>query len=163
MCISPGAKTADINLGVLGLPVRQSVLVDGGSELLDWSQVTDKPAEPALSDRRNVILSKLVERHSQTRERVLEGLAEVLPADVNVLLDQFEDCGNCQACMEACPICLVEIPQRTKDGRYDRQNVVDWLVDCAGCGMCEQSCPKHMPLSIIFTHVKHSLEEALVN
>jgi hypothetical protein len=28
--------------------------------------------------------------------------------------------------------------------------------------MCEQSCPKHLPLSIIFTHVKKQLEETLV-
>jgi formate dehydrogenase subunit beta len=161
MCKSPGAKTADINLGVLGLPVRQSILVDGEADLLDWSEVTDKPADPALSERRNVMLSKLVERHSQTRERVLEGLAEVLPVNVDVLLDQFEGCGSCQSCMDACPICSVEIPRRARDGRYERQDVVEWLVDCAGCGMCEQSCPKHMPLSIIFTHVKQSLEDAL--
>lgn len=161
MCISPGAKSADINLGVLGLPVRQSLLVDGQPDLLDWSQVTDRPADPALSNKRAVMLSKLVERHSQTRDRVLSGLAEVLPANVDVLLDQFEDCGSCQSCMQACPICSANPPQRAKDGRYERQGVVEWLVDCAGCGMCEQSCPRHMPLSIIFTHVKRSLEEAL--
>jgi len=162
MCVSPGALSADINLGVLGLPVRQSILVDGDPGLLDWSKVTDKKADPALSTRREVMLSKLVERHSETRERVLSGLAEVLPANVDVLLDQFEDCGGCQSCMDACPICLTDYPQRAKDGRYERQDVVNWLVDCAGCGMCEQSCPKHMPLSIIFTHVKQSLKETLV-
>ncbi|HCC78217.1 MAG: hypothetical protein A2X25_01380 [Chloroflexi bacterium GWB2_49_20] len=161
MCTSPGARSADINLGVLGLPVRQSILVNGQSDLLDWSQVTDKPADPALSSKRQVMLSKLVEVHSQTRDRVLSGLTEVLPANVDVLLDQFEDCGSCQTCMEACPICTANPPQRAKDGRYERQDVVEWLVDCVGCGMCEQSCPKHMPLSIIFTHVKRSLEEVL--
>lgn len=159
MCVSPGAGSADINLGVIGLPVRQSILVDGQTDLLDWSQITDKPADPALSNRRDVMLSKLVEVHSQTRDRVLSGLAEVLPANVDVLLDQFDDCGNCQSCMEACPICTATPPHRTSDGHYERQDVVEWLVDCAGCGMCEQSCPKHLPLSIIFTHVKRSLEE----
>jgi formate dehydrogenase subunit beta len=162
MCISPGARSADINLGVIGLPVRQSILVDCQPDLLDWSQITDKPADPALTSRRAVMLSKLVEVHSQTRDRVLTGLAEVLPANVDVLLDQFEDCGNCQSCMEACPICTSSPLQRAQDGRYERQEVVEWLVDCAGCGMCEQSCPKHLPLSIIFTHVKRSLEETLV-
>lgn len=107
------------------------------------------------------MLSKLVERHTETRDRVLSGLAEVLPANVDVLLDQFEDCGACQSCMDACPICTTDLPRRARDGRFERQDVVNWLVDCAGCGMCEQSCPKHMPLSIIFTHVKKSLEESL--
>jgi formate dehydrogenase subunit beta len=162
MCVSPGAQSADINLGVLGLPVRQSILVDGNPELLDWSKVTNKKADPALTGRREVMLSKLVERHTETRDRVLSGLAEVLPANVDVLLDQFEDCGGCQSCMDACPICITDYPHRAKDGRFDRQDVVNWLVDCAGCGMCEQSCPKHLPLSIIFTHVKKQLEETLV-
>jgi CO dehydrogenase/acetyl-CoA synthase alpha subunit len=64
--------------------------------------------------------------------------------------------------MDACPISITDYPHRAKDGRFDRQDVVNWLVDCAGCGMCEQSCPKHLPLSIIFTHVKKQLEETLV-
>jgi formate dehydrogenase subunit beta len=162
MCVSPGAGSADINLGVLGLPVRQSILVDGRADLLDWSQINIRKADPALSNRREVMLSKLVERHTDTRERVLSGLAEVLPANVDVLLDQFEDCGSCQSCMDACPICSVDHPRRTGDGRFERQDVVNWLVDCAGCGMCEQSCPRHMPLSIIFTHIKQTLENALV-
>ena len=161
MCVSPGALSADINLGVIGLPVRQSILVDCQPDLLDWSQFTDMPADQALINKRTLMLSKLVERHSQTRDRVLTGLAEVLPANVEVLLDQFEDCGSCQSCMQACPICTANPPQRSKDGRYERLDVVEWLVDCAGCGMCEQSCPKHLPLSIIFTHVKRSLEETL--
>jgi formate dehydrogenase subunit beta len=163
MCISPGARSADINLGVIGLPVRQSILVDCQPDLLDWSQITDKPADPSMTSRRSVMLSKLVEVHSQTRDRVLSGLSEVLPANVDVLLDQFEDCGSCHSCMDACPICTANPPHRTIDGRYERQDVVEWLMDCAGCGMCEQSCPKHLPLSIIFTHVKRSLEETLVS
>jgi formate dehydrogenase subunit beta len=162
MCISPGARTADINLGVLGLPVRQFILVDGQPDLLDWSRLTTRPADPAMSNRRNVMLSKLIERHSQTRERVLEGLVEVLPTNVDVLLDMFEDCGGCQSCLQACPICSVDQPGQSKNGRYVRQDIVDWLVDCAGCGMCEQSCPRHKPLSIIFTHVKKRLEESLL-
>ena len=163
MCISPGAGIADINLGVLGLPVRQSILVDGRADRLDWSQFNLRKADPALSNRRELMLSKLVERHSDTRERVFSGLAEVLPANVDVLLDQFEDCGGCQSCMDACPICSVEQPRRAGDGRFEREDVVNWLVDCAGCGMCEQSCPRHIPLSIIFTHIKQSLESTLVH
>jgi len=163
MCVSPGAISADINLGVFGLPVRQFILVDCQPDLLDWSHFTVMPADQPLSNKRTLMLSKLVERHSQTRDRVLTGLAEVLPANVDVLLDQFEDCGNCQSCMHACPICTADPPKRTKDGRYERQDVIEWLVDCAGCGMCEQSCPKHLPLSIIFTHVKRSLEETWIS
>ena len=160
MCVSSGAAGADVNIGVLGLPVRQLVLVevkDGGA---DWKHITDGKADPALAARREVMLAKLSERHTRTRERVITGLMEVLPADVEALLDQFEKCGACMACMGACPICAVTYPRQEK-GRYRREDVAGWLASCAGCGMCEQACPQHLPLSIIFTHVKQKVKETL--
>lgn len=163
MCTAPGARNGNINLGVLGLPVRQVMLVNGDQDLLDWKDITDRPAEASLVDKREVLLAKMIERHSQTRDRVLTGLVEVLPDNVDNLLDQFEDCGNCQECMSVCPICQTNAPLKTDDGRYQRQDIIDWLVDCAGCGMCEQSCPRHMPLSIIFTHIKKNLQESITS
>ena len=161
MCTGPGARTGDINIGVLGIPVRQVMLVNGNLDPFDWELITDGSADSSLVDKREVLLAKMIERHSQTRDRVLTGLAEVLPGDVDKLLDQFDDCGECQDCMEACPICQTIAPTRSGDGSYQKQEIMDWLVDCAGCGMCEQSCPRHMPLSIIFTHIKKNLEESL--
>ena len=160
MCAAPGARHGNINLGVLGLPVRQVMLVNGDKDLLDWKKITDRPADASLVDKREVLLAKMIERHSQTRDRVLTGLVEVLPANVDDLLEQFEDCGSCQECMNTCPICQTDAPKRAEDGKYLRQDVIDWLVNCAGCGMCEQSCPSHKPLSIIFTHLKKSLQES---
>jgi len=161
MCTAPGASNGDINLSVLGIPVRQVILVNGKQDLFGWVNISDGPAETSLVNKREVLLAKMIERHSQTRDRVLHGLIEVLPDDVDKLLDQFEDCGNCQDCMKACPICQTKAPRRNSDGRFQKQDVMDWLVDCAGCGMCEQNCPRHMPLSIIFTHIKKNLEESL--
>ncbi len=161
MCVSSGATEADVNIGILGLPVRQMVLVDVKNGGLDWMAITDGKADPALTAKREVMLAKLSERHTRTRERVISGLMEVLPADVEALLDQFENCGACQICMDACPICTVEYPRQVK-GRYRREDVITWLASCVGCGMCEQSCPKSLPLSIIFTHVKQQLEQALM-
>jgi len=160
MCVSPGATEADVNIGILGLPVRQTVLVDVKNSPLDWKTLTDGTADPTLAAKRDVMLAKLAERHTRTRERVINGLMEVLPTNVEALLDQFENCGACQMCMDSCPICTVEYPRQVK-GRYRREDVVRWLASCAGCGMCEQSCPQHLPLSIIFTHVKQQLIDAL--
>jgi formate dehydrogenase subunit beta len=160
MCVSPGAAEADVNIGVLGLPVRQTVLAEVKNGGTDWKRITDGKADPALAARREVMLAKLSERHTHTRERVIGGLMEVLPADVEALLDQFEKCEACEACMGACPICAVSYPRQLK-GRYRREDVAGWLASCAGCGMCEQSCPQHLPLSIIFTHVKQKVKETL--
>jgi len=160
MCVSPGATEADVNIGILGLPVRQTMLVDVKNGALDWKTLTDGTADPALSAKRDIMLAKLSERHTRTRERVISGLMEVLPINVEALLDQFENCGACQMCMDSCPICTVETPRQVK-GRYRGEDVAAWLASCAGCGMCEQSCPQHLPLSIIFTHVKQQLQQAL--
>jgi formate dehydrogenase subunit beta len=161
MCVSPGATEADVNIGVLGLPVRRSILVGVGDEKLNWKKLTNGQADSGLVDKHDAMLAKLSERHIRTRERVITGLAEVLPPDVNALIDQFAACGTCQNCMGVCPICAADMPQTGKDGRLERKSVVNWLVSCAGCGMCEQNCPNHLPLSIIFTHIKEQIEKEL--
>jgi formate dehydrogenase subunit beta len=161
ICTSAGAGGADLNIGIFGLPVRQSVLVQARNGKLDLGALTDGPADPDLVARREHVLARLDERHARTRERVLSGLAEVMPADVEALLDQFEACGGCQICLQACPICTVEFPRRGQGGRYERQDVIKWLASCAGCGMCEQACPDHRPLALIFSHVRRKLKELL--
>jgi formate dehydrogenase subunit beta len=160
ICVSPGAGNADVNIGVLGLPVRQMILVEVKNGGMDWKRITDGEADPDLAARREAMLAKISERNSQTLERVTSGLMEVLPADINALLDQFEKCGACKTCMRGCPICAAAYPHKTK-GRYNREDIAGWLASCAGCGMCEQSCPQNLPLSIIFSHVKQKLAESL--
>ncbi|MBU2527500.1 MAG: 4Fe-4S dicluster domain-containing protein, partial [Bacteroidetes bacterium] len=100
-------------------------------------------------------------RNTRTRERVIRELSETLPADVDSLLEQFDTCGACQTCMDNCPICAIHYPRRDGSGRFVKDEIANWLASCAGCGMCEQSCPQHLPLSIIFTHVKQQLQQAL--
>ena len=128
---------------------------------LNWKEITDGLADSGLVDRHDAMLARLSERHIRTRERVISGLAEVLPPDVNALIDQFAACGNCQSCMGVCPICAADAPRMGKNGRLERESVVNWLVSCAGCGMCEQNCPNHLPLSIIFTHIKEQIGKEL--
>ena len=58
------------------------------------------------------IVAKMSERHARTMERVNEGLGSLLPADVDAVIRQLESCGECQACLEVCPICSVDRPYR---------------------------------------------------
>jgi formate dehydrogenase subunit beta len=161
MCAEPGATEGDVNVGVFGLPVRQSLLVNafiGNSAL---KSITDGLATEDLVSKRGQTLAKISERHVRTGERVLKSLEENLPADLQDLLVQFESCGDCQACMNVCPICSVDEPRRNTDGSLVREDVVNWLLSCAGCGMCEQSCPQHQPLSAVFSHIREQIEAEL--
>ncbi len=161
MCAEPGATEADVNIGVFGLPVRQSILVNTHNGSILLQSITDGLATDDLVSKREQTLAKISERHVRTRERVLKSLHEELPADLEHLLEQFESCGECQACMNVCPICAVDEPRRTKEGKLVREDVVNWLLSCTGCGMCEQACPQHQPLSAVFSHIREQIDAEL--
>ena len=161
MCPNPGATEAEINIGVLGLPVRQNLLVTTADGRLDWKALTDGAADEALRLKHEQMLAKIRERGEETRERLLTSMDAALPHNVDDLIEQFQACEDCQACIDVCPICAVDHPRRAADGRYDREDLIDWLLSCAGCGMCEQACPKHIPLSAIFAHIREMMAAEL--
>ena len=49
-------------------------------------------------------------------------------------------------------------PGQDASGEYIHGDVIDWLISCSECGICEQSCPKHLPLTIIFSHIRNQLQ-----
>jgi formate dehydrogenase subunit beta len=161
MCAEPGATEGDVNVGVFGLRVRQSVLVNARNDSIALGTITDGLAGDEMVSKREQMLAKISERHVRTRERVLKSLDEELPADLQDLLEQFESCDACQSCMNVCPICTVDQPRKTADGKLVREDMVNWLLSCAGCGMCEQSCPQHQPLSAVFSHIREKIDAEL--
>lgn len=163
MCTSPKASSADLNIGVIGLPVRKVLLVaakdQATAERLQLDRITDGAADAELALQRERTVSKLVERNGRVRERIRQGLADVLPANIEELITQFSACNNCTQCMQVCPICTVDFPRRGEDGHYAKADIERWLISCAGCGICEQSCPRHQPLSAIFSTIRQQLAD----
>jgi formate dehydrogenase subunit beta len=163
VCSSPAAGQADINLHVLGLPVRQKILASVNeariAESIGLDAYANGLADKALFHQHQRILSKMSERHTRFTDHLNASLGSLLPADVDVVITQLENCGECQACMQVCPICSVDQPTRDANGHYERSAVLRWLVSCAGCGMCEQSCPKSMPTAAIFAHIRRQLNQ----
>jgi formate dehydrogenase subunit beta len=169
VCVSPEGTGADINIHVLGLPVRQRLLIQARhpsvAERLQLNTITDgKGHRLGESDAETIrqhqrVLARLNEQRRRSIQRVERSLGDRLPKDVDALIKQLENCGECQACMEACPICEVDFPRRGNDGHYQRQDVMRWLVSCAGCGMCEQTCANKIPLSAFFGHIRAILDE----
>ena len=162
-CGAPDARNADLNIHVLGLPVRQYILVQArdqaASERYKLSSITGGKADPELVAQHERLLAKMSQRHQHILETITEGLGSLLMADVEAVITQLRHCGDCQICMNVCPICSVDRPERGADGKFARQDVARWLVSCAGCGMCEQSCPSRLPLTAIFTHLSQQLAE----
>jgi formate dehydrogenase (coenzyme F420) beta subunit len=165
MCSSPDARGADINIFVIGLPVRQYVLIQTKEEQTadryQLSNITTRKADEGMLGQRQKVIWKLAERHNRTRERVVDGLADLIPTGIDALIAQLHQCGACQACLDACPICSVDYPHSGTDSRYLREDVQRWLVSCAGCGMCEQACVNHLPLSAIFGYIRQQLAQSM--
>lgn len=163
ICLSPEASGADLNINVLGLPVRQVILVQASNpqiaERCCLEAITDGPAESELLVQHDKVTARMSERHRRTIERVSQGLGDAFPRDLQALITQFEGCGDCQSCMQVCPICSVDFPQRDQHGHFEHKSFIRWLISCSGCGMCEQACHNRLPLSAIFRHIRNLLAE----
>jgi formate dehydrogenase subunit beta len=158
MCIAQDAKEADLSLGVLGLPVRQFILVRAKNESLahqfNLEIITDGNADSDTIHQHEWMLAKISERNNRVRERIQQALQDILPQNVDELVTQFVTCDMCQNCLNICPICKVDFPSRDKAGIYIKADVVRWLISCTGCGVCEQVCPRDLPLSAIFGFIQ---------
>ena len=159
ICTSPEATEADINIGVLGLPVRQYLLLKILDKKLAQSVLPKEAVvvDAELNAQHHRVVTRLAERGNETRERIFSGLVGVLPPNIDALIEPLQGCDNCRSCLDACPICTSDYPRQDADGAYLREDVMEWLVSCSGCGMCEQSCPRHLPLTIIFGHIQQQL------
>lgn len=76
VCTSPAANQAEININVLGLPIRQQMLLSfnapGTAEAYHLDKLITGVADKSLVSQHERILSKMCERHANTMERVNE-------------------------------------------------------------------------------------------
>jgi formate dehydrogenase subunit beta len=161
ICESPQASQANLNIAVLGLPVRQNIIIktqsnDSTQQLL---QDVTIPLDKDLLTQHHRVIARLSERGQNTRQRIFAGLVGVLPNNIDSLMEPLRGCADCRICFDNCPMCTSEYPRKDPSGEFNRRDVINWLVSCSECGICEQSCPKHLPLTIIFGYIRDQLQE----
>lgn len=162
VCVNPGATDGNVNICVLGLPVREEILVNTNDDI-HLEALSNGLADESLVTRRTKMLERIADRHQRTRTEMIADLEDLMPEDIDGLLDMFAECKSCHACMDVCPICSVDYPRMAEDGHLEEADVINWIISCAGCGMCEQSCPKELPLNAIFNRIRDQLELDLVS
>ncbi len=163
MCTSPVVQDADLNIELLGLPVKSVLIITAKDReivnKLRLRELTDGEAPPSLVSRREATLGVLSGRRRQAAERMEQGLSEDMPAEVGSLLQYFANCAPCQECLEACPIYMGEFSPATNGGAKAISAATRWLESCISCGMCDDACPKQMPLTAMFRHIHHALQD----
>ena len=162
MCTRPGSPHEDICIELLGLPVKEMILVNVYNnviaEKLDLGKVTDGLAPQELVAQRDHMLKNVKERRERIRERQMRDLAPDLPANLDQLVDFLMDCQPCVSCMEACPVHGEDLIPAIQNHTVTHEMVRNWLISCAECGMCEQACPREVPLAAIMNRIGHELK-----
>ena len=163
VCQSPSSDDAHVNFAVIGLPIRQHIMIilreKSFENLLVGNGLTIKVAEQKVIDDHRLIVAKVNERNQRVRERIRQGMADVLPMSFEALVEAFSKCGDCQKCMLVCPTCALHMPIRSASGGYLLEEIVKWAESCGGCGMCDQVCPRHQPLSTFFAYLRDQLDQ----
>jgi len=136
VCQHPDVQVAEINLAIHGMPVRNLILVQvrdqAIAERLQLATLLGEEAEGRQIDVHTYTLATLVERNSRSPEWVIHGLADLLPANLEALIDELVRCGGGCECMESCPICAAASPRQDQPGRYLREGLARWLVSYTG-------------------------------
>ncbi len=163
MCTTPMAEAADLSIGVLGLPVKETLLLTARdaqmARQLRLPGITGGEAPSWLVAQREDMRATLAERRERSRQQMIRALQAELPADVDALAAHLKHCEPCRRCMEACPLCASEPLQYGPDGAPTRDSLVRWLASCAGCGLCEEACPQHLPLTAVFKRLSLALSD----
>lgn len=161
MCTDPSAQNADLYICLLGLPVRQYLLVktkdEATAEVLRLNVITDGLATTYQIAQHENLMRILSFRRDRYRERTIGGLAGDLPMDSVGFVDLIGKCAPCQKCLDACPMYNDELEGLTDYNSRANGEVSKWLGGCVGCGMCEQACPNHLPLTSIHGRLQREL------
>jgi formate dehydrogenase subunit beta len=156
-CDHPACQSADLLVGLVGLPVKEYVLVlakdEATARRLDLPHITDGPAPAELVAQRQQALARLCQRRLRTFNRQVASLPPSLPASLDQLLELWATCAPCQACMQACPVYAGELDSPEFSSLIQREAVRRWLEDCFSCGLCDEACPKSIPLSTLITRL----------
>jgi formate dehydrogenase subunit beta len=170
MCEHFVAENAHIAIGLVGMNVRERLLIETSEDL---AAKLNLPA--GYSNGREKAIARLASIRHHRRDQALANAARLLN-DLPSLVGLVAPCTACGECLDACPFCGTNAftPKPAKEPHTDRLR--DWssgerprstmrerahspfgeliemgrrAASCVACGMCELACPRHVPLTAI--------------
>ena len=160
LCSQQIAGQGDINIHIVGLPVRHKIMISAPEEIAGNISSFPKAVtneDTSLVEQHRSVADRMLYRNQQTNTRLSQAMVADTNLNLEILVEQLNECGDCQQCMEVCPICNTFHYKRDANGQLSRELIAEWMVSCVGCGMCEENCAKHRPLAAIFSVVRDQL------
>lgn len=166
MCVSPLAPQAELSIELIGMPVKEFVLVaaddEATAEQLRLAELTSGLAPEAYLWQRERVSQRLRERHMSRRQAMIASLPSELPERPEELIAFLAACAPCRACLEVCPVYAGELSSSQAGEPVSVEEIRQWLAACAQCGMCEQACPQGLPLAAVHASLARALLETSV-
>jgi len=176
MCEYPTPMNADIAIGLIGVDLDKSLLIQAstpeGERILEALEL--KEGSEADVTKRDEAVSKLVEQRTKKRDEVLQETQQEI-AGIDNLMKVLASCINCHNCRDVCPLCFCkecffdsptfEMEAEKYLGWADKKGTIrmpthnllfhltrmsHMVVSCVGCGMCSEACPNDIPVANIF-------------
>jgi formate dehydrogenase subunit beta len=183
-CELPVAENADISIGIYGVDIGRSLLVqsqtDAGGQILKQMRLA---AMQAPSGRHDAIQA-VIEDRTLYRDEMFAKTHEATD-DLEKLSAFFATCVNCYNCRVACPVCYCKECVFVTDvfnhepTQYlqwaDRKGIIKMPTDtlfyhltrlahmstaCVGCGQCSNACPNDIPVMELFRTIAHGTQRA---
>lgn len=178
MCEHFTAENADIAIGLIGMNVREQLLIQTRAEIAERLHLT-----LGASNGHEKAIARLGAIRHHRRQKALANAMQMVN-DLPSLFALVAPCTGCGECLDACPFCDTPAlaPQPLREPRTQRAH--DWAsgemwhqhahnldaftaliemgrhaASCVGCGMCESACPRHVPLTALQAALGHKLQE----
>jgi formate dehydrogenase subunit beta len=183
-CEYPVAENADIQIGLFGMDIDQSLLVQSQTEAGDQTlkqmnlPATDEPR--ARQDAINAVITQRTKYRNDMFARTREATDSL-----EKMSTYFATCVNCYNCRVACPVCYCkECVFVTDVFNHDPSQYLQWATRkgiikmptdtlfyhltrlahmstaCVGCGQCSNACPNDIPVMELFRTIAQETQRA---
>ena len=183
-CEYPVAENADILIGLYGMDLDKSLLVESRTEKGDrlLSQLKLPPAESPRA--RQEAIDTLIARRIAYRDDMFARTRSAVDS-LEKLSTYFAACVNCYNCRVACPVCyckecvfvtdvfnhepfqylrwaarkgIIKLPTDTLF--YHLTRLTHMSTACVGCGQCSNACPNDIPVMELFRTIAWQTQRA---
>jgi formate dehydrogenase subunit beta len=183
-CEYPVAENADILIGLYGMDIDKSLLVQSQTETGDQIlKQINLAAADAPKARQDSIKALIVQR-TKYRDDMFAKTREATE-NLERMSSYFATCVNCFNCRVACPVCYCkECVFVTDVFNHDPSQYLRWAAHkgiikmptdtlfyhltrlahmstaCVGCGQCSNACPNDIPVMELFRTIAQGTQRA---